>query len=338
MAPGAVAPALPLVAALPAPDTALWLLLALAGAAALCWLMRRHKALDASPPADPWADPRAVDNTLTLAQDQRTLFRITGRDGAEGTLSALCVHLDRHTLLLRPGQNRPDTADMADMAAWTGRPVRLEFGIGVGDSPRFFRCDSVVLRSGADGALPLLELARPVRLEPYRRRAFPRVRPVRSELAAAGLWRGDDSALADDEESVGGALAPGGRPPDNPARLGAPLFVFRPGAADSLRLDSLSASGVGVRIPREASPPARCLIFLCLRTDGASPLALWLDCERRHLTMRPGRATALMGLRISHWGRVTRADDIIPWTPAASDGSVPALLRWTLRRAARLNL
>ncbi|MCH5277713.1 MAG: hypothetical protein J1E80_07765 [Desulfovibrionaceae bacterium] len=321
-------------AALPSPDTALWLLLVLAGAAALCWLIRRHEVLRAALTADPWADSRAVDSTLTLAQDHRAVFHLAGRQNATEqpgqSLRAVCAHLERRALVLL------SIREMADAAAWVGRPVRVEFSITVGDSPRFFRFDSAVLRVGRDGARCLLELARPARLESYRRRSFPRIRPARSELAAAGLWRLEPCPPASDAES-GGAPVQAGPPPDNPARLGAPLLAFRPGAAASLRLDSLSASGVGLRIPRDAAIPERCLLFLCLRTDRASPLALWLDCERRHLTTHPGRTTNLLGLSITRWGRVTRADDIIPWTPAASDGSVPLLLRWTLRRAASLN-
>lgn len=315
-----------------------WLGLALAGAAALLWLIRRQKNLDAALTADPWADPRAVDNTLTLAQDQRAVFHLTecrsgtGPNAMGQTLRTVCAHLERHALVLltaKEAQNPP---------AWAGRPVQVEFSITVGDSPRFFRFDSVVLRSGRDGARCLLELARPARLEPYRRRAFPRIRLARSEVAAAGLWRLEAGPSPCDAQSADAASSQASRLPASPARLGAPLFVFRPGSASSLRLDNLSASGVGLRVPRDAEAPARCLIFLCLRTDGASPLALWLDCERRHLTPRQGRAMALMGLSIAHWGRVTRADDIIRWTPAASDGSAPPLLRWTLRRAASLNL
>ena len=314
--------AAPLFAAVPPPDALFRLLLVAAGALALYWLIRRQKTLRAALTADPWADPRAVDNILTLAQDQRAVFRLVGRPtDAEPALETVCAHLERRALVLLSAR---------DAATWAGRPVRAEFRVTVGDSLRFFRFDSVVLRCAAGESSPLLELARPVRLEPYRRRAFPRIRPSRPEVAALGLWRLDPAA-----PGKGGGLPP------NPARLPAPLFVFRPGAAAGIRLDNLSASGLGVRVSRDATPPARCLIFLCLRTNGGAPLALWLACERRHLTALPGRATALLGLRISHWGRVARADALIPWKPAAADGSTPPLLRWTLPRtaaAASLNL
>lgn len=309
----------PLFAAAPAPDALFWLLVVATGAAALYWLIRRQKTLRAAVAADPWSDARAVDNILTLAQDQRVVFRLVGRPANAGPdLEAVCAHLERRALLLLSAR---------DAAAWAGRPVRAEFRVTVGDSPRFFRFDSVVLRCSAGESSPLLELARPARLEPYRRRAFPRIRPDRPQVAALGLWRLEFAPPA-----PGGT----GLPPD-PARLPAPLFVFRPGAAAGIRLDNLSASGLGVRISRDARPPARCLIFLCLRTTGGTPLALWLACERRHLTARPGRATALLGLRISHWGRVARADALIPWKPADDDGSTPPLLRWTAA-ATSLNL
>lgn len=318
----------PLFAAAPVPSPAalFWLLVVAAGAAALYWLARRHKTLGAALSADPWADPGAVANTLVLALDQRAVFRLSGRPAdavpAPG-LEGVGTYLGRRALLLLPAR------DMADAAAWTGRPVRAEFGVAVGDGLRFFRFDSVVLRCATAETRPLLELARPERLVPYRRRTFPRVRPARPDVAALGLWRL--------EAPVGGrndALRPGAGLPPDPARLAAPLFVFRPGRAASVRLDNLSAAGLGLRVPADASPPAHCLVFLCLRTPGGAPLALWLACERRHLTTRTGRATATLGLRIAHWGRVARADALIPWKPTAADGSVPLLLRWTLRRAA----
>ena len=239
-----------------------------------------------------------------------------------------------------------------ELAAWVGKDVRVEFCVSVGEDWRFFRFDSVVLRGMADAACPLLELARPLRLEPHQRRAFPRVSASATDVVALGLWSLEDHPATGSaplwEGNTAPEQGPGNRPdadsacpqppglPTEPAALPAPLLLFRPGAATTIRLVDLSASGLGLRLKKNAVPATlrRCMVFLCLRAPSGAPLLIWLACERRHLTLASARPTATLGLAVRQWSQTPTAEARIFWNPPASDGSVPPLFRWILRRQA----
>lgn len=343
----------PLFFAVSGPTTgqAFWLLVFALSAAALYWLSLRQKKLEAANP-DPWSLPRAVDHTLILAMDRRAHFHVAvlpppshapARSGKArpfplAGMDGTCVQLDRRTLTLQLDIALPGR----ELAAWVGRDVRAEFSVTVENERRFFRFDSVVLRGMADAARPLLELARPLRLEPHQRRAFPRVAAMAADVAALGVWPLEENqapCLPARRHGAGPepASAPPGFPchlPADPATLPAPLLLFRPGASTTARLTDISASGLGLRLKKNAVPPLTdCwLVFLCLRTPGNSPLLLWLACERRHLSPSPTRPMAVLGLAIRQWGQVPGTETLIPWKSTAPDGSVPPLLRWVLRR------
>lgn len=339
----------PLFFAVSGPTTgqAFWLLVFALSAVALYWLSLRQKKLEAANP-DPWSLPRAVDHTLILAMDRHAGFHVTAvppptssrtnkaRSFPPAGVEGACVLLDRRTLTLQL-----DTAlSGRELAAWVGRDVRAEFSVTVEDERRFFRFDSVVLRGMADATCPLLELARPLRLQPHQRRAFPRAAAMAADVEALGIWPLETKTPclptcrhAGDPEPSALTGFPRELPAD-PATLPAPLLLFRPGASATARLVDISASGLGLRLKKNAVPPATgCwLVFLCLRAPDNGPLLLWLACERRHLTPSPAQSMAVLGLAIRQWGQVPGAETLIPWKSTAPDGSVPPLLRWVLRR------
>ncbi len=314
--------------AVPSPGQAFWLALFLLAVAAYWYLSRRAHALGES--ADPWADPTAVENTLILAADQHApmtimavappLSPVSPNAAPErAPLGGSCALLDETRLFFQAGGPLPEGA----LADWAGKNARVHMRVAVGDAARLLRFDTVILRGRNDARRPLLELARPERLERFERRAFPRVAPGPDDVAALGLWAWDAALPA--------------QPPSQPAESGELLFARHPAGnarVPSLRLADLSARGLGLCVPKRllASVPETCIVLICPGAAARGPGLLWLACRRRHATERSG-GQGVAGLLVLHWGRTSRADEPVVWQDAA-ESPVPPLLRWVLKRRA----
>jgi hypothetical protein len=300
------------------PEKIFWLVVLVLAALAFRYLFRRAKGLSRET-FDPWADPGLVDHMLVLAADQRAPLELVSlAPGENASLAGFCARLDQRVLFFQARQPLPS----ARHDAWNGKKVSVHAQTQLGDDARMFCFDSLVLRGPTDDGPPLLELARPSRLEFFERRAFSRVRSAPSELIALGLW---DWPVNSPEQN----------PPTEPSLLPPPLLVLHPARRFPAELHDVSASGLALDIMQNpVFPfPEHCLVLLSLSREesGSRPLTLWLACSARHATEYAGGACVRLGLHTRYWCRITRADVSLFWRNAAGDG-VPPLLRRTVRR------
>lgn len=314
-----------------------WLALFLLGSVACFRLLRLEKARARNGRALR-SDPDTADFVLNLARDQRAAFRIRPAERSIASTAAedrtfdrvlaaewaddgastagTAVRLDRQRLVLRL------SGPPADRRLCPGAEVDVDFCVIRAGSEQVFRFPSVILRDYGGG---LLELARPARLELWRRRFFDRVAPPRPEVLDLGVWAWDPATPC--------PLRPEG-PPD---------LAFVPGRLETVRLADISAAGAALRVRRDTLSALGaegrlkgCLLLVRLRDAGGRPLTLWLACARRHATTRTSRPRSLtLGLSFVRWAEVADADSPISWKHAASGGEVPPLLAWTLRRIGR---
>ena len=300
-----------------------WFVTLLLAVAIFGYLFRREKFLRREE-RDPWADPAFVDRVLMLAIDQRapmglTLLSDNPDNPALGntTLSGFCARLDSKTLLFQSGQNLVKE----QRKTWAGRHVCAYLHTRLGDNSRLFRFDSQVLAMPSPGNPVLLELAHPLRLDRFDRRAFPRIRPHDPACIALGLWpwKQDSNSL-----------------PSYPAILPGAVLVSHPAASMQARLRDISATGLALDLKKGQADimGTHCFLLLGLRQSAlfssTRALAIWLACSRRHVT---GRGVATLGLHIQYWCRVARADVPILLQAADKNGA-PPLLHWILKRQA----
>lgn len=238
-------------------------------------------------------------------------------------LRGICLQTDPARFVIRTDE----PLDEREWHFWAGRPVLARIavrqGYGVFSGRQVFLFSSRIWGGHRGRRADLLSLVRPARVERVQHRLFPRTVPEPEDVAL-GFWAWPVPVSLP-------AGAPAGKPVlvcGRPARCG-----------DNARLENISASGVGIAVPREAAAdaPRTGILLLSLRRSRGKPLTLWLGCSLRHVTICADgvrRAHAVLGYALEAWSPWEQGQDFrkeLDWRPAAPGGDVPPLLRWVLR-------
>ena len=262
---------------------------------------------------------RIARDIISASIDQRSTYRLEVQRGefkgykAEGQ----CVQITDMWLVLDMGG-----AFASDH--WDGEEVLVFFQTSFRRKPSFYQFHAVIAGVHKKMHTTILRLPIPPHLDPGQKRSFLRVTPQHGAVLGVGMWPISDTAPL----------------PVSVSKLAPPLLNYRPGKAELLGLDNISAGGMrltvdksidlGSMVDLDKGSHILCLLVLKHMEENKRPLAFWLACCITS-AIKEGEHCNYVGTRFTNWALMETGLDQICWFPINKDKSVAPLATWVMR-------